>query len=61
LQRKCGRAGRRAGFKGIAGLAAIAPEMAQDAVHDAGLRNDGNHLHRGAARAQQRVGFKNLP
>jgi len=41
LQRKCGSAGRRAGFKGIAGLTVIAPEMAQNAVHDPGLRNPG--------------------
>jgi hypothetical protein len=36
-------------------------EMAQDAVHDARLRNDGNDLHLGAARAQQRVDFEDLP
>jgi len=32
----------RAGFKGIAGLTVIAPEMAQNAVHDPRLRNDGD-------------------
>jgi len=61
LQGECAGAGRRAAFKGIAGLAAMASEMAQDAVHDAGLSDDGNDLHPGAAGAQQRVDFENLP
>ena len=61
LQIECAGAGRRAGFEGIAGLAAIAPEMAQNALHHPGLRNEGDDLHLGAARAQESVGFKNLP
>jgi hypothetical protein len=54
-------AGRRAGRKGIPRPAAAAAEMAQDAVHDARLHNDGNDLHLGPARAQQRIDFENLP
>ena len=50
----CGRAGRRAGFKGIAGLAALVPEMPQNAVYNPGLGNDGDGPHLGAARAQER-------
>lgn len=60
-QGECAGAGRRAGIEGIAGLAAIAPEMAQNALHNPGLGNDGNDLHLGAARAQEGVGFKNPP
>jgi len=40
LPEECGRAGRRVGFEGIAGLAALAPEMVQNAVHNPGLSND---------------------
>jgi hypothetical protein len=32
--------GRRAGFKGIAGLAALVPGMPQNAVYNPGLGND---------------------
>ncbi len=53
LQGECAGAGRRAGFKGIPRPAAVAVQMSQDAVHNAGLGNDGNDLHLGAARAQQ--------
>jgi len=56
LQGECTGAGRRAGFEGIAGLAAIAPEMAQNALHNPGLGNDGNDLHLGAPRAQEMPG-----
>jgi len=59
LQGECTGAGRRAGSEGMAGLAAIAPEMAQNALHNPRLGNDGNDLHLGAARTQERVGFKN--
>jgi hypothetical protein len=45
LQGECVGAGRRARFKGIVGLAAVAAQMSQDAVHNAGLGNDGNDLH----------------
>jgi len=61
LPGECGRAGRRAGFEGIAGLAALAPEMAQNAVHNPGLSNDGDDPQLGAARAQERVDFEDLP
>ncbi len=54
---ECGRPGRRAGFKGIAGLAALVPEMPQNAVYNPGLGNDGDGPHLGAARAQERVDF----
>lgn len=61
LPGECGRAARRAGFEGIAGLAALAPEMAQNAVHNPGLSNDGGDPKLGAARAQERVDFEDLP
>ena len=61
LPGECGRGGRCAGFEGIAGLAALAPEMAQNAVHNPGLRNDGDDPQLGAARAQERVDFEDLP
>jgi len=61
LPGECGPAGRRAGFERITGLAALAPEMAQNAVHNPGLSNDGDDPQLGAARAQERVDFEDFP
>jgi hypothetical protein len=51
---------RGAGFEGIARLAALAVEMPQNAIHDPEIRNDRDHSHLGAARAQQRIDLNGL-
>ena len=51
---------RSAGFERILGFAAPAFPMAQDAVDDARVRNQGNDAHAGAARAKQRIDFEDF-
>ena len=60
LMGKCGGPGRRAGFEGISGLAALALEMPQDAINHACISNNGDNLHLSAAGTQHGINFKNL-
>ena len=60
LMGKCGAPGRRAGFEGISGLAALALKMRQDSSNHACISNNGDNLHLSAAGTQHGIYFKNL-
>lgn len=49
-----------AGFERVARLAGLAFEMAQDAVDDPGLGDEGDDLHLGTAATEQRVNLEDF-
>jgi len=51
---------RSAGLERILGFAALAFPMAQNAVDDAWVGNQGDDLHQGAAFSDKRVNFKDF-